>query len=189
MKELVVIDNVAVEGSLLTRKFACDLLKCKGACCSLPGGRGAPLLDSELEQIRESLPTVLSILSDDKRVAIQQFGFYEGDPGDYATRCIDDEDCIFVYRENGVAKCAIERAFNEGKVAFRKPISCHLYPIRVNKFGGDVLRYHEIPECKPALKKGETENVNVVDFIKTALVRRYGEEWYDKLMEMEPNCT
>jgi len=187
MRELLVIDNVAVEGSLLTRKFACDLLKCKGACCSLPGGRGAPLLDSELEQIQEALPAVLPILSQEKRLAIEQFGFYEGGRGDYATACIGDEDCIFVYREKGIAKCAIERAFNDGKVAFRKPISCHLYPIRVNKFGGDILRYHEIPECKPALKKGQSEDVNVIDFVKPALVRQYGKEWCDKLTTVNVN--
>jgi hypothetical protein len=187
MKELLVIDNIAVEGNLLTRKFACDLLKCKGACCSLPGGRGAPLLDSELEQIRKALPAVLPNLSEDKRKSIQQFGFYEGGPGDYATTCVDDEDCVFVYRENGIAKCAIERAFNEGKIEFRKPISCHLYPIRINRFGGDILRYHQIPECKPAIEKGEAENINVIDFVKTSLVRQYGEEWYDKLMAVSVN--
>lgn len=184
MKELLVVDNVAVEGSLLTRKFACDLLKCKGACCSLPGGRGAPLLDSELGQIRETLQAVLPILSEDKKTAIKRLGFYEGTPGDYATTCIDNEDCVFVYRENGIAKCAIERAFNDGKVTFRKPISCHLYPIRVNRFGGDALRYHEIAECKPAIEKGKKEDINVVDFVKPALVRNYGEEWFDKLVRI-----
>jgi len=181
MKELLVIDSVAVEGSLLDRKFACDLLKCKGACCSLPGGRGAPLLDSEIEQIRDTLPEVLPMLSEEKQSAIKRHGFYEGNPGDYATTCIDDKDCVFVYRENGIAKCAIERAFNKGKVNFRKPISCHLYPIRVNRFGGDILRYHEIAECKPAVMKGETEKVNVIEFVKNALTRLYGEDWYNKL--------
>jgi Protein of unknown function (DUF3109) len=187
MRELLVIDNVAVEGSLLTRKFACDLLKCKGACCSLPGGRGAPLLDSELDEIQETIPAVLPMLSEEKRKAIEQSGFYEGEPGDYATTCIDDEDCVFVYREKGVAKCAIERAYNEGKVSFRKPISCHLYPIRVNKFGGDVLRYHEIPECKPAIIRGESENMSVVEFLKTPLIRKYGEEWFDGLLRRIPD--
>jgi len=183
MRELLVIDDIAVEGTLLTRRFACDLLKCKGACCSLPGGRGAPLLDAELEQVQETLPYVLPILNQDKRIAIEKFGFFEGEPGDYATTCIGDEDCVFVYRENGIAKCAIERAFFDGKINFRKPISCHLFPIRVSKFGGDVLRYHEIPECKPAVKKGVSENVNVVEFVKAALMRLYGEKWVSKLLQ------
>lgn len=177
----MVIDDIAIEGSLLTRKFACDLLKCKGACCSLPGGRGAPLLDSELKQIQDVLPSVLPMLSEDKKRSIEEHGFYEGESGDYATTCIDDKDCVFVYREKGIAKCAIEKAFNEGKVSFRKPISCHLYPIRVNKFGGDALRYHEISECKPGVKRGESEGTNVIEFVKTALVRRYGEKWFNKL--------
>jgi hypothetical protein len=181
MRELLVIDNVAVEGRLMEREFACDLLKCKGACCCLPGGRGAPLLDEEMDEITESLPAVLPILSDEKRESIERNGFYEGDKGDYATTCIDDADCIFVFRENGIAKCSIEKAFNEGKTNFRKPISCHLYPIRVNRFGGDALRYHKIPECKPAILKGEKEDVGVLEFLKPALVRLYGEEWYAKL--------
>ncbi len=187
MKELLVIDNIAVEGSLLTRKFACDLLKCKGACCSLPGGRGAPLLDSELDPIRKALPAVLPNLTEEKRKAIEESGFYEGEAGDFATTCVDDQDCVFVYRESGIAKCAIERAFNEGKVDFRKPISCHLYPIRINRFGGDILRYHQIPECKPAVDNGENKNINVIDFVKTALVRQYGGEWFDRLTTVNVN--
>lgn len=108
-------------------------------------------------------------------------GFYEGEPGDYATTCVDDEDCVFVYHDNGIAKCAIERAYNEGKVSFRKPISCHLYPIRVRSFAGDILRYHEIAECKPAVAKGDSEKIGVIEFLKDALIRRYGEEWYNRL--------
>jgi hypothetical protein len=121
-------------------------------------------------------------MSENKRMAIERLGFYEGEPGDYATTCIDNEDCIFVYREDGIAKCAIERAFNDGRVTFRKPISCHLYPIRINRFGGDVLRYHEIAECKPAIEKGRKENINVVNFVRSALVRNYGEKWFDELV-------
>ena len=181
MKELVVIDDVTVESSLVGRKFACDLLKCKGACCSLPGGRGAPLQDSEIPEIESALPEVLPLLSAEKRRSIEKHGFYEGSRGDYATTCIDDQDCVFVYRDNGIAKCAIEKSFNDGKVAFRKPISCHLYPIRVGKFGGDILRYHELSECSPALKKGESDNVEVLEFLKSPLTRLYGEEWYSKL--------
>ncbi len=181
MRELSVIDSIAVEGSLMERKFACDLLKCKGACCSIPGGRGAPLLDSEIPEIRSALPAVLPILSEEKRNTIAKSGFFEGSHGDYATTCIDDQDCVFVYRENGIAKCALERAFNDGKIEFRKPISCHLYPIRVSRFGGDILRYHELAECKPAVKKGEAENVGVIEFLRTALTRLYGEEWFSKL--------
>ncbi len=175
------IDDVTIDTSLFGRKFACDLLKCKGACCSLPGGRGAPLLDSEIPEIEAVLPDVLPLLSEEKRRAIETSGFYEGHGGDYATTCIDDQDCVFVYRENGIAKCGIERAFNDGRTGFRKPISCHLYPIRVARFGGDVLRYHELAECKPAVGRGESENVGVMEFLKAALTRLYGEEWFGKL--------
>jgi hypothetical protein len=182
IRELVVVDNVAIEGSLFKRKFACDLLKCKGACCSLPGGRGAPILDSEIGQIKSALHEVLPLLSEEKRKVIEDSGFYEGEKGDYTTTCVNDEDCVFVYREDGIARCALEKAYQDGKTDFRKPISCHLYPIRVNKFGGDILRYHEISECSPAVKKGNTENIDVLEFVKDALVRLYGQQWYDKLM-------
>ena len=181
MRELFVIDEVAVDSSLLNRKFACDLLKCKGACCSLPGGRGAPLLDSAISEIQSTLPEVLPLLSKEKQKLIEKDGFYEGSRGDYATTCVDDEDCVFVYREDGIAKCAIEKAYNDGKVGFKKPISCNLYPIRVSRFGGDILRYHELKECDPAVKKGEIEDVGVIEFLKSALTRLYGEEWYSKL--------
>jgi len=181
MKELLVVDDVVVEQSLLTRKFACDLLKCKGACCSLPGGRGAPLLNSEIGEIKKALPEVIPHLTEDKKEAISKRGFYEGASGDYATTCIDDRDCVFVYREDGIAKCAIEKSFNEGKIDFRKPLSCHLYPIRVRRFGGDVLRYHELSDCKPAIEKGESQNIDVIDFVKAALLRLYGESWVNKL--------
>ncbi len=178
---MFVIDDVAVDASLTERKFACDLAKCKGACCSIPGGRGAPLLDSEIAEIDSSLPSVLPLLSAEKRKVIETEGFYEGSRGDFATTCIDDEDCVFVYRENGIAKCALEKAFNNGDTGFRKPISCHLYPIRVNRFGGDALRYHELAQCSPAVRKGKVENVDVIEFLKVALIRMYGEEWYGKL--------
>ncbi len=181
MRELFVIDEVAVDSSLLNRKFACDLLKCKGACCSLPGGRGAPLLGSEIPEMEAALPEVLPLLSNEKRNLIGKYGFYEGDKGDYATTCVDDEDCVFVYRENGIAKCAIEKAYNDGKVGFKKPISCNLYPIRVSRFGGDILRYHELKDCDPAVRKGESDNVGVIEFLRSALTRLYGEEWYSKL--------
>ena len=181
MRELFVIDEVAVDSSLLNRKFACDLLKCKGACCSLPGGRGAPLLDSEIPEMHAALPEVLPLLSNEKRKLVEKYGFYEGNKGDYATTCVDDEDCVFVYRENGIAKCAIEKAYDDGKVGFKKPISCNLYPIRVSRFGGDVLRYHELKECDPAVKKGESDNVGVIEFLRSALTRLYGEEWYSEL--------
>ena len=181
MREIFVIDDVTVDSSLLNRKFACDLLKCKGACCSLPGGRGAPLLDSEIPEMQAALPEVLPLLSNEKRKHIEKYGFYEGNKGDYATTCVDDEDCVFVCRENGIAKCAIEKAYNDQKVGFKKPISCNLYPIRVSRFGGDILRYHELKECDPAVRKGESENVGVIEFLRSALTRLYGEEWYSKL--------
>lgn len=181
MSEPVVIDNIVVDSKINTQGFACQLSKCKGACCSIPGGRGAPLLNSEINEIKESLPAILPYIDKSKRTEIEKNGFFEGVPDDFATICIDDRDCVFVFHEDGISKCAIEKAYNDGKIKFRKPISCHLYPIRIINFGGTVLRYHEIAECAPAREYGNKHNIVVAEFVKDGLIRAFGEDWYRKL--------
>src|SRR3954469_4754917 len=116
-----ILDNIADE-ALATTKFACDLNACKGACCTMPGGRGAPLDEAELALIEEAIPASLKYLSERNRSYIEKHGAVEGRPGDYATRCINRRDCVFVYYENEIAKCAIERAYFNKEVAFRKPL-------------------------------------------------------------------
>jgi len=177
----IVIDDIVVDGKVAVQGFACQLSRCKGACCSIPGGRGAPLLDYEISEIKDSLPFILPYLDQRKQTEIEENGFFEGAANDLATICIGDKDCVFVYHENGISKCAIEKAYNDGKIKFRKPISCHLYPIRVINFGGIVLKYHEIVECDSAREYGTEHNIVVAEFVKDALIRAFGEEWYSKL--------
>jgi hypothetical protein len=175
--------DVLVDDALATTRFACDLGACKGACCTMPGGRGAPLDDEEVEPLTNAIPAALPYLSERNRRVIRTIGALEGAPGDMATRCIDNRDCVFVYYEGEVAKCAIERAHFDGKTEFRKPISCHLFPIRSNElFGGEVLHYERITECKPALKRGERKDVPLYVFLKEAIVRAYGQEFYSELL-------
>src|SRR5688500_5021354 len=122
--------DVLVDDALVTTKFACDLGACHGSCCTMPGGRGAPITDEEARMLIEATPVALPYLSDRNNVVIGSLGGVEGTPGNFATRCIDDRDCVYVYYEGAVAKCAIERAHFNGETPFRKPVSCHLFPIR-----------------------------------------------------------
>jgi hypothetical protein len=176
--------EIIADDELATTKFACDLNACHGACCTMPGGRGAPLDDAEVEQINAATPAALKYLPERNRKIIGERGAIEGTKGDYATRCIDRRDCVFVYYEGEVAKCAIERAHFNGETDFRKPISCHLFPIRVDDvLGGTYLRYERISECRPALERGKREDVPLYKFLKDALVRAFGSDVYAALVE------
>src|SRR5512134_1501010 len=111
-----VIDDVVAHAS-----FRCDLGACKGACCAIAGGRGAPLEDDEVLELQKAFPIVKAYLSERSLRTIEAAGAYEGVPGDFATTCIDDRECVFVYYDNGVAQCSFERAYSEGKTDWRKP--------------------------------------------------------------------
>jgi hypothetical protein len=100
------------------------------------------------------------------------------------TRSFKNKACVFVYYEKDIAKCSLEKAFLDGKTDFRKPISCHLFPIRISVFGGDILRFENFEECSPALERGEEEEVNLIDFLAEPLKRKYGTNWYLKLKEI-----
>lgn len=177
-----ILDTV-VDGALATERFACDLGACKGACCTMPGGRGAPLEDSEVDLIEQSVAPAMKYLPERKRATIEALGAVEGTPGDFATRCIDRRDCVFVYHEGEVAKCAIERAYFNGETTFRKPISCHLFPIRVDELlDGSYLRYERIKECSPAVTNGMTRDIPLYRFLKDAITRAFGAAFYRELV-------
>jgi hypothetical protein len=154
----------------------------------MPGGRGAPLTENEVDLVRESESVALPYLDPEKRQIIQTRGSVEGREGDAATRCVENRDCVFVFYENDIAKCSIERAWQEGKSEFRKPLSCHLFPVRVDDlFGGDHIRYERIPECAPARARGEREDIALLDFLREPLIRAYGEEFYEELLRSRPD--
>lgn len=179
----IVVKDVLLREELIDTKFACDLGKCKGACCTLESEYGAPLLDDEISQIQDSMPYVKAYLSESHLSKLEKDGFFENKDGELLVSSINNRECVFAFFENGVAKCSLEKVYNEGKTNFRKPISCHLFPIRVSKFGGDVLRFEEFSECSAALEKGKKENINLIDFCKEALIRRYDKNWYSTLKE------
>lgn len=149
----------------------------------MPGGRGAPLLEEEVKLVHAAIEPSLKYLPERNRLVIATQGAVEGRRGDHATRCIDQRDCVFVYYEGTVAKCAIEKAYFNGETPFRKPISCHLFPIRISSvFDMDYLRYEHIPECDPALRNGRKQGIPLYKFLRDALTRAYGEEFYAELV-------
>lgn len=184
----IVIDGIFVDPEIANSYFACDVEKCKGACCFMEGEYGAPLLEEEISLIKDVLPIVKKYLPEKNVKFIDENGFYDETITGYSTKCINDRECVFVFWENGIARCSFEKAFINGEISFRKPISCHLFPLRNYSLngalvGGDVLKYVKISECKPAIKKGEREKIKLYEFLKPALTRYFGEEWFNKLVK------
>lgn len=183
LNNVVPVEDVEVRKEVLKTHFSCDLEKCKGACCTFESEYGAPLDEEEVKIIGEILPKVLPYLPDNHRKQIEKKGFYKYIHKELMTNSLDNKACVFVYYENSIAKCAIEKAFFDGKTDFRKPVSCHLFPIRITKFGNDILRYEKFSECEPALEKGKQENITIAEFCGEALERKYGRKWYSALKE------
>lgn len=180
---MVVIDTVLVDEHVFETPFLCDVTACKGACCTMKGGAGAPLLDSEVQMVRDAVVPASKYLATHSLEALAAQSSVVGTAGDYTTLCIDDADCVFVFYEQGIAKCAIERAHANGETPFRKPVSCHLFPVRVADFGGPYIYYEEIPECRPALAHGKATGVTAFQMLREPLIRAFGEEWYAQALD------
>ena len=178
------IDGVLVSKEIVKTHFSCDLEKCKGACCTMKSEFGAPLNSDEIDIIEEKLEIIKEYLPKKSIVEIEKNGFWEQKEDLLMTRSLGDTDCVFVYYENDIARCSIEKAYYDKKIDFVKPISCHLFPIRITDFGGDVLRYEEYEDCKPALEKGEKEEVTIMEFCEKPIKRAYTNNFYDKLEKL-----
>ncbi|GAB5466583.1 MAG: DUF3109 family protein [Candidatus Kapaibacteriales bacterium] len=184
------IDNILIDGTITSKNFLCDLDNCKGACCTMPGETGAPLAESEIASIEGILDQTLPYLPEKNQKLIREHGFWSKDEdGSLATNVIDNKDCYFVYYEGDIAKCAIEKAYYDGHVSvndkdFIKPISCHLFPIRVGDFGGEYLYYEEFDVCGPGRELGESKGVKLVSMLKDAIIRAYGENKYEELLSL-----
>lgn len=181
---MIAIDKTLISEDLFDKKFVCDLNSCKGACC-VAGDSGAPLDKKELPILESILDAVKPYMTKKGIKAIEKKGAYviDGD-GDYTTTLVSDGgECSFVFfDEHKIAKCAIEHAFNAGKIKWKKPISCHLYPIRINKYSTyEAVNYSKWDICEPACKCGEELSVPVYKFLKEPLILKYGEEWFKEL--------
>lgn len=178
---MISVKDIVVRSEIADTPFICDLKKCKGGCCTFESKYGAPLRQDEIGKIDSIINEVKSYLTKHNIDEIDKNGFYDEIDGEYLTASIDDKECVFVYYEDDIAKCAIEKAFIDGKTNFKKPISCHLFPIRITDFGGDVLRFEKIEECGPAIERGKIENITVAEFCEEPLKRCYGKKWYSDL--------
>jgi len=181
---MFVVDNILISDDVVDAPFACNLGACHGACC-VRGDSGAPLDPDEREELEAVLPVVERRLRPEAREVIGERGVWEEiTPGEFATTCVGTSECVFVVYDGPVAKCAIEQAYHAGKTTFRKPISCHLYPIRVESLGEfDGLNYERIELCESGVRRGKRENVQLSDFLSEALSRKYGSKWVEKLKE------
>lgn len=180
------VGNVLVSSDIFTEKFCCDLDACKGECC-IEGDAGAPVTLDEIGEIENVLDTVWPDLNASAQAVIDKQGVaYTDRDGDLVTSIVGGKDCVFTCYENGVCLCAMDRAFRNGKTKWAKPISCALYPIREKNFGNDLygINYHRWKVCREAVKKGEELNLHVYEFLKDPLIRRFGKEWYDELLEL-----
>ncbi len=165
--------------------FICDLNKCKGICC-VEGDAGAPLEESEFEEIKEILPLIWDELSPKAKALIEEQGIaYNDYDGELVTSIINGRECVFTYFEkDGTCKCVIDKAYQEGRISVQKPISCHLYPIRLQKYRDfTAVNYHKWQVCQPALRLGQKEGVEIYRFLKEPLIRKFGQEWYDEVCE------
>lgn len=181
---MIEIDHTITSLDLLEQKFACDVKKCKGACC-LYGDSGAPLEAEESKGLEKYFAKIKPYLRQEGIKAIEEQGTsFKDSDNDLVTPLIKGKECAYTFKENDVFKCGIEKAWNEGKVPFRKPVSCHLFPVRVKKYSEfEAVNYEKWAICKPARELGKRENIPVYGFLKEALIRVYGAQWYKKLQK------
>jgi hypothetical protein len=184
---MIAIENKLVSDQIVEEHFVCDLHKCKGGCCE-DGDAGAPLETEELEELINNYEAIKPYLTPEGIAAIEKQGKYIYDISfGWVTPTIKGEMCAYGIRdENGIIKCGIEKAFREGLIEWRKPISCHLFPIRINKSKQDpeieYLNYEPRQDlCKAACKLGRQLKVPVYIFLKDAIIRKYGEAFYENL--------
>lgn len=180
---MIEIDDKIVSADLLREHFACDLAACKGACC-VEGNAGAPLEPNEVEILEREYANYKPYMTPEGIAAVERQGFMVIDEdGDCTTPLVDDAECAYFRRENGITFCAIEKAWKEGRTAFRKPISCHLYPIRLVRFanGTTGLNYHRWSVCESARACGKRLGIPVYKALHDPIVRRFGEDFYEAL--------
>lgn len=184
---MIAIDNVLISDEVVQEQFVCDLTKCKGGCCD-EGDAGAPLEEDELEKLKAHYETVKPYLTPEGISEIEKQGKYIFDEHfGWVTPTINGGLCTYAFRdESGIIKCGIEQAYYDGKIDWKKPVSCHLFPVKIEKSKVDddleYVNYEPRPElCKPACKLGKKLKVPVYVFLKEALTRKYGEEFYEAL--------
>ena len=188
---IIQVGDVLLSSEILTERFCCDLSACKGQCC-VEGDAGAPVTMEEIAEIEDCVDTVWGDLSASAQAVIDRQGVaYTDQEGDLVTSIVRGKDCVFTYYDelNGIhdcCLCALEKAYRQGKTRFCKPVSCALYPIRAKQLGNGLtgLNYNRWDVCKAAVKKGQDMDIPLYQFLKGPLIRRFGEDWYQELLEV-----
>jgi hypothetical protein len=176
------IDNNIISLDILEKKFKCDLEHCKGHCCRY-GDSGAPLTSAEVKVLNEIQSTVLPYLRESGKKAIAEMGSSVIDfEGENVTPLVGNEECAYAIVESDIFLCGIERAWSEGKISFRKPLSCHLFPVRMKQYRDFLaVNYQELALCMAARQRGKDENIYAYQFLKEPLIRALGEEVYGQI--------
>lgn len=166
-------------------RFHCDLLKCKGACCTVKGTLGAPLKSEEVPLIEKYKVYVRKYLNDENIKVLDRNGAYVKIDDKYWVNNVNDDDCVFSFYEDDIAKCSFQKAFNNKEIDFKKPISCELFPIRTVGNNNDELRYEKSHICDDALVLGNEKNITIYEFVKDAIVREFGENFFAEYKKMK----
>lgn len=177
------IGNTLVSEELISKNFVCNLTSCKGACC-VEGEAGAPLEFKEREMLEADFEAIKPFLSPKGLAAIEEQGkFIKGKDGELETPLVNNKECAYVvFNNNGITQCGIENAFRAKKINWKKPISCHLYPVRVKEYSEfKAVNYHRWHICESACSLGDNLRIPIYQFVKEALIRKFGKEWYAEL--------
>ena len=185
---MVVINDIIFSDEIFTEKFSCNISKCKGICC-VEGESGAPLEENEIKIIEDILPKIQAYLTKDSFDKIDADGAYVYDSKEkkYKTNLLENGACVFAGKnENDEYYCNIEKAFYDGKIDFKKPISCHLYPIRIHHSKvGVSANYEQWDICSPACSLGKKQNLTILEFCKDSISRKFGDEVYQQLKAIQ----
>lgn len=195
---MIKIENTIVSDDIADKKFTCDLNQCKRACC-IDGDRGAPLEENEIMVLQRDFKKIRPYLTRSGVKTVEKDGVYHQHNNE--TKCtptVNGKECAYSYYEpSGTIRCGIEKAYSDGATQLLKPISCHLYPIRISKFNGfDALNYEQRRICQAACELGKQLRKPLYEFAKDALIRMYGATWYRQLVhkinsvdELPPNFS
>ncbi len=179
---MIQIGDSLISRDVVEKKFVCNLDACKGACC-VEGDSGAPFTDEELDIVEEIYEKVKPYMRKEGIGAVEKQGKFVVDiDNERVTPLVNKKECAYVYFEGDIAKCVFEKAFYDGIIKFKKPLSCHLYPIRIQNLSMyEAVNYDSWSICNPARKFGLENNVPVYQFLKEPIIRKYGEDWYKEL--------
>lgn len=182
---MIILEEIMISDHLRNVHFCCDLQQCKGACC-VEGDAGAPLEEEEISLLEDYIETIKLFMVPKGIREVEKTGVFDYDAeGKFVTPLVNGNECCYVYLEEGIARCAIEKAFQEKVIPFPKPLSCHLYPVRIKPVGNqDAVNYHKWHICNKALENGMKLKTPLYRFLEEALIRKYGRSWYNKLAKL-----